>query len=60
MLEKQQIFTRLAINLKGVHMSFRNTLAIHGCGTVCESVVGLMEGFATLTLTQVQFIQPMS
>lgn len=54
MLEKQLTSTKRDINLMVVHMSSQNTLVIHGCGTVCVSVVGLMEVSVTLIHTQVR------
>lgn len=53
MLGKQQTFTTLVISSKELHMLFQDILVIHGCGIVCESVVGLMEVFVTLILIQV-------
>jgi hypothetical protein len=54
MLAKLLISMTLVISLMGVLMLSPNTLAIHGCGIVCVLVVGHMEGFAILILTQVQ------
>lgn len=54
MLEKQLTSMKRDINLMVVHMSSQNMLVIHGCGTVCVSVAGLMEVSVTLILTQVR------
>lgn len=53
MLEKLLTYMMLVTNLMGVPMLYQNTLAIHGCGTVSVSVVGLMEVSVTLILIQV-------
>ena len=54
MLAKLLISMTPVINFMGVLMLSPNTLVIHGCGIVYVLVVGHMEGFVILILTQVQ------
>lgn len=56
MLVKQPTYMIPVISSKGVPMSFRNILVIHGCGIVCELAVVLMEVFVILILIQVKHL----